>query len=123
LPQPDRERIRTLLDSAAHDQVSLEAAGLEYALRRRLNQMVDELAADPGNLDLLAAFDAVIALVRSLPFEVDLWKVQNVYYYRLQTVFPERQHVADGWLQHFVSLGERLGMHVPIPASEQPAAA
>ena len=122
-PALDLERIRALLHSAAGEQVILDAAGLEYSLRRRLNQMVDELAADPGNLALMAGFDAAIALVRSLPFEVDLWKVQNVYYHLLQTVFPERQHAADGWLQYFVSLGERLGMHVPIPASEQPTAA
>ncbi len=122
-PRLDLEHIRLLLDSAAREEINLDATGLEYALRGRLDGMVDQLAADPGNLDLMRLMADTVTVVRSLPFEVDLWRVQNVYYGLLQTVYPERQHAADGWLSYFISLGEQLGMHVPVPAGEAPAAA
>ena len=41
-------------------------------------------------------------LVRMLPFEVNLWKAQNVYYALLRTLFPSQMEARmrtpeDGW--------------------------
>lgn len=58
-------------------------------------------------------------MARSLPFEVDLWKVQNGYF-EMMWAAPDglRREVlksntdARAWLDHFASLGERLGVRV-----------
>ena len=56
-------------------------------------------------------------LARGLPFNVDLWQVQNVYWTMLHTVFPEvRQRALQGsdtarqWVEPFVGLGDKLGV-------------
>ena len=118
----DLERIRTLLETSQREKTNLDGPGLAFVLRRRINAMVETLAADPGDTALLATIDAVVALARSLPFEVDLWKAQNVYYQLRQTEFSQRQDQPE-WLQPFLSLGERLGMHAPLGAEKAPAAA
>ena len=91
-------------------------------LRRRINSMVETLAADPGDTALLSTIDAVVALARTLPFEVDLWKVQNVYYQLQESEYPQRREQLE-WVQPFLRLGERLNMHAPAVQEQTPAAA
>ena len=118
----DLDRIQTLLDTAGRERVNLDAAGLAYVLRRRINGMVEMLAADPGDTALLATIDSIVAMARSLPFEIDLWKVQNVYYELQQSEYPKRQGDAE-WVRPFLSLGEKLGMHTEPVAEKEPLAA
>ena len=46
------------------------------------------MAANPSDLKLLSELDDIMNLVRMLPFEVNLWKAQNVYYALLRTLYP-----------------------------------
>jgi len=113
---PDVERIRTLLDSAARENVPLDGRGLGYALEQTIDRMMEALEADPTDLVALRRVDATIALVGSTPFEVNLWKAQNVCYNLLQTVRPEFRHRtgddARDWLELFASLAARLSVRV-----------
>jgi alpha-amylase/alpha-mannosidase (GH57 family) len=62
----------------------------------------------------LKKIEAVVALARSLPFEVDLWQVQNIYYELRQSVYRELLAQSDekarAWVESFHSLGRQLGM-------------
>ncbi len=70
---------------------------------------------------LLHRFNLAVDLVRSLPFEVDLRRVQNVYYQLLQHVYPVVAREADEasrlWIGEFTALGHKLGVCVEPPAS------
>jgi hypothetical protein len=114
----DLDRIRTLVETASRNGIKLDSTSLEFALRERLNALVDQWALKPTDRDLLEMVAAVVALARVLPFEVDLWKVQNVYYQLLQRISGEAITLdASGpWLEHFLHLGERLGVMVPDDA-------
>ena len=118
----DLDRIRTLLDSARAEKINLDDAGLEYVLRRRINELVQMFAADPGDTALLAMLQAIVSLARSLPFEVNLWQAQNVYYNLMETEYPARSAQPD-WAGPFLELGEQLGVHAATPENLQPAAA
>jgi alpha-amylase/alpha-mannosidase (GH57 family) len=127
----DLDRIRGLLDAAQRERVTLDGAGLSYALRHSIQRMMQRFQAGPAELEHLERLEAAVDLARSLPFEVNLWKVQNSYYRMLQQVRPEFQ-VRGGddvhaWIAHFDSLGEKLGIRVvepqPAPARETPAPA
>jgi alpha-amylase/alpha-mannosidase (GH57 family) len=109
------EPIKTLLDEARLWAVPLDRAGLSYALKKNLQRMAEALRRKPADLSLLLALEEATGLAAALPFETDLWKVQNIYYELLQTVcasFKKKagqgDEEAQDWLDHFTSLGENL---------------
>ena len=113
------ELIEALLGESRSQGISLDEETLEYALRRSLEQMVDRLAINPTDLEMLKKSDEAVGILPSLPFQVNLWKVQNIFYDLLQTVYPgwrERAHQGDEkarkWIRHFSILGERLSVRV-----------
>ena len=108
----DLDRVRMLLDTARHEGSSLNIADLESALRQRLNTMIDQWSQRPGNLEILESAEALASLSRVPPFEVNLWKSQNVYYELLQAVSRVPLHASRAWLEHFRGLGEWLGVAV-----------
>ncbi len=119
----DLERIQTLLDTAAREKIQWDEAWLGYALKRRLSRMAEELAVNPRE-ERLQRFNAAVGLVRSLPFEVNLAPVQNVFYQLSQNVYPavalEGDESSQRWINEFVGLGEKLGVcvePVPIPTA------
>ena len=82
----------------------------ELAPRNRIDAMMEEVDGR--------------ALVRSLPFEVNLAPVQNVFYQLLQNVYPavalEGDESSQRWVSEFAGLGEKLGVcvePVAIPAT------
>ena len=117
----DLERVQTLLDTAAREKIQWDEAWLGYALTKRFARMADDLAVKPRE-DSLHRFNQAVDLVRSLPFEVDLRRVQNVYYQLLQHVYPivlkEGDEASQLWVTEFAALGQKLGVCVdPSPAA------
>jgi hypothetical protein len=114
----DLERVRTLLDTAAREKIQWDAPWLGYALTKRFGRMADDLALKPRG-PLLHSINLAVDLVRSLPFEVDLARVQNVYYQLLQHVYPlvVQEATADSklWIAEFTALGQKLGVCVDPP--------
>jgi hypothetical protein len=120
------ERIATLVENARHDAVELDSAGLGYALHKRLDHMMEAVTASPHDLEGLREMEAAIGLAQSLSFDTDLWRVQNLYWQLLQTVYPDfaarSDPAAQDWIAHFTALGQQLGIKVTQP-SEMPVAA
>ena len=113
-PEPDLDRVRGLFETAARQHVSLDAAGLEVALRQRLNAAVEQWARKPSDLHLLELAESVAALARIVPFDVNLWNSQNVYYELVQAVSAQARlrpgNGADELLERLAGMGERLGL-------------
>jgi alpha-amylase/alpha-mannosidase (GH57 family) len=117
--EPDLDQVQAILQAVATWRVDLDAAGLGYALERTIERLAEEFRAQPGEFAALQRLDKVTGLARFLPFEVSLWKAQNVYYDMLQAVYPDFQvraeHGDEGaqeWLRHFISLSDRLLVQV-----------
>jgi alpha-amylase/alpha-mannosidase (GH57 family) len=119
-PELDLDQIRGILDTATREKINLDTTGLEYVLRRRLNRMADEVVEDSGNLALLARLHAIISM--PLPFEINLWREQNVFYGLLESEYPKRREDPE-WAARFTRLVEKLNIRVPAPQTEQPTAA
>ncbi|NLW08005.1 MAG: DUF3536 domain-containing protein, partial [Clostridia bacterium] len=88
-PKLDLKRIKTLLGEAAALDIPLDGAELSYVLKQTLAELGEQLRNEPENLALIEHLDNIIGLVRSLPFEVDLAKLQNIYFKLLETVYPQ----------------------------------
>lgn len=115
----DLGRIGTLLDEAQMEDVSLDTASLEYVFRRSIERMAERLSASPTDLSLLQKLEEAAGLMESLPFEVNTWRVQNVFYEMVQTVCPEVKRRAEQgdaqaqeWVGSFLALGEKLSVLV-----------
>jgi hypothetical protein len=115
----DHPRIRQLLREAQELRVTLDAEGIGFQMRNTLEQMASSFARCPRGrkMDDLAL---AIELAKSMPFGVDLWHVQNVYFQMLESVYPERKRSAtrpadDAWLEKFTSLGRLLSIRIAEP--------
>jgi alpha-amylase/alpha-mannosidase (GH57 family) len=113
--EPDLDHVQAILQAVATWRVSLDTAGLGYTLEQTIERLAEQFRDQPGELVALQRLDTVTGLARFLPFEVSLWKAQNVYYEMLHTVYREfRERAQQGdagaqeWLRYFISLGDRL---------------
>jgi alpha-amylase/alpha-mannosidase (GH57 family) len=115
----DMERIRGLLNDAWEWDIELDREGLGYLLKQTLDAMMERFSSAPEDISLLQELVAAVELARSLPFEVNLWKVQNLYYAMLQSTYPDLQKRAQQgdkaaveWVAQFGSLGQQLSIQV-----------
>ena len=109
------EKIRSLLDEIAAWDVELDAEGHSYLFQRALERMIARLAEAPEDMALLNNLVAATEMVESLPFGVDLWRVQNLYHDILHNALPAFQERAEKgdesakeWLSQFSAMGQHL---------------
>jgi alpha-amylase/alpha-mannosidase (GH57 family) len=112
----DAERLKSLISEARITNVPLEKDELAFAAKQHFDRLSDELAKAPDNMEVLQRLADSAALLPMLPFSVNLWRPQNVYFQLAGTKLPEIKGHEDektkGWTEKFQTLGERLGFHV-----------
>ncbi len=72
--------LRSFLQLAKADKVPLETATLSYIADQRMKRAMVELQMSAGSLETL---DRALALGRTLmelPFDLNLWQAQNIWY-------------------------------------------
>ena len=120
----DLVKVASLLDAARRENLNLDLAGLSYSLTGRVNSLMQAFAAMPEDIDTLRRMNAVFNMVQSLPFQPNLWKVQNLFYGLTQTLFPALAGRSDRrtqeWIREFTQLGEKLGLTLENHWREDP---
>jgi alpha-amylase/alpha-mannosidase (GH57 family) len=76
----DQAQLRSLLSQAKADQISLETANLSYIADQRMKHAMDELQMSSGSLEILDRALALAHALGELPFELNLWQAQNIWY-------------------------------------------
>jgi len=107
----DVQRIRRLLEQAEAADVEPDAEALGFSLRQTVSSLAADWFTEPEDRARMRALQQAVDLARSLPFWVDLWRAQNVYYEILQNTFPRMAKDAQGkseWTREFIALGESL---------------
>ncbi|HZK12996.1 MAG TPA: DUF3536 domain-containing protein, partial [Desulfobaccales bacterium] len=94
-PELDLQLIRSLLEEARLLQIALDGAGLEYALRKAIERLAERFRQYPLDLEYLQQLEAAMALETELPFEVHPWRVQNIYYEILHSVYPQQRRESE----------------------------
>jgi alpha-amylase/alpha-mannosidase (GH57 family) len=110
----DEPQLRSFLSLAKADQVPLETATLSYLADQRMKCAMVELQMSSGALETL---DRALALGRTLgelPFELNLWQAQNIWYeilrtssYALTALDPDERPL---WEKDFSELGSCLSI-------------
>jgi hypothetical protein len=110
----DLATMRSFLQLAKADQVPLETATLSYMADQRMKRAMVELQLSAGSLEML---DRALTLARRLaemPFDLNLWQAQNIWYEILRgssyalTALAEEER--PKWEKDFRALGECLSI-------------
>ena len=81
----DQALMRSFLQLAKADKVRLDTATLSYIADQRMKRAMVELQMSAGSMEML---DRALTLARSLtelPFDLNLWQAQNIWYDILRT--------------------------------------
>ena len=110
----DQAQLRSFLQLAKADKVPLDTATLSYIADQRMKRAMVELQMSAGSLEML---DRALTLARTLielPFELNLWQAQNIWYEILRTSnYALTAQIADDrpqWDKDFNELGKCLSI-------------
>jgi alpha-amylase/alpha-mannosidase (GH57 family) len=113
------DQIRDFLDASAFWQVDLDKEGLEYALRNKIEKLAQKSRDNPGDMQALKNLAAAVALAPMLPFMINFYRAQNIYYELLQNEYPQLKSAAaqgdknaKSWTEAFRELGAKLSIKV-----------
>ena len=116
--------LRSFLQMAKADKVPLDTTTLSYIADLRMKRVMVELQMSAGSLEML---DRALVLARTLielPFDLNLWQAQNIWYEILRTSSHSlTSHSAEDrpkWEKDFNELGKCLSIDtVAMTAPEQ----
>jgi hypothetical protein len=112
----DLPRVRSLISLAKSDGVVLESHALRYLTDQHMKRSMIHLQAKPLETDSLDHALTLARTLRELPFELNLWQAQNIWYdvliksnRFLMTLEPK---TAERWKETFLELGRQLSIAV-----------
>ncbi len=110
----DQALLRSFLSLAKADQIQLETATLSYIVDLRMKRAMVELQMSAGSLEMLDRALALARVLVELPFELNLWQAQNIWYevfrtsgYALTALTAEER---PRWEKDFSELGSCLSI-------------
>jgi alpha-amylase/alpha-mannosidase (GH57 family) len=122
----DQAQLRSFLSLAKADEVSLETPTLSYLADQRMKRAMVELQMSSGSLEMLDRALVLGRLLTELPFELNLWQAQNIWYEILRTSsYGLTALAADDrslWDRNFCELGSCLSIDCAAITAQDPVA-
>jgi alpha-amylase/alpha-mannosidase (GH57 family) len=122
----DQALLRSFLSLAKADQVPLEKATLSYIADQRMKRAMVDLQMSSGSLELLERALTLAESLVEMPFELNLWQAQNIWYeilrtsnYGLTSLFKDQR---PQWDKSFNELGGCLSIDCAAIRDQDPAA-
>ena len=84
----DLDRVRNLVQAAKLEGLALDSATLEFAYRNNLERLAEKLSQAPAPATL-QQLNRALGVIPLLPFWVNLWKIQNIYYRLSKSFYPK----------------------------------
>ena len=84
----DLDRVRNLVQAAKLEGLALDSATLEFAYRNNLERLAEKLSQAPAPATL-QQLNRALSVISLLPFWVNLWKIQNIYYRLSKNFYPK----------------------------------
>ncbi|MCC7210438.1 MAG: DUF3536 domain-containing protein [Candidatus Brocadia sp.] len=117
--EKDPRRTQIILLDIKKWNIPIHATDHEFAIRRRIEMLMDELRKHPAGFSLLQKIERKLQIFPALPFTIDLWHVQNVYYDMAKTTYKEfliKAKAGDTdaahWTEKFRQIGHRLSFNI-----------
>jgi alpha-amylase/alpha-mannosidase (GH57 family) len=74
----DVKELRNLKDEIGRLKVELDLVTLNYFATNRISKLMEKLAADPEDLEVMSDAIDLIEVTRQIPLQPDLWKADNI---------------------------------------------
>lgn len=123
----DQALLRSFLSLAKADEVQLEIPTLSYIADQRMKRAMIELQMSAGSLEMLDRALTLARVLEELPFDLNLWQAQNIWYeimrtssYALTSLSPEERPI---WDRDFAELGVLLSIDTTAIQAQDLAAA
>jgi alpha-amylase/alpha-mannosidase (GH57 family) len=122
----DQAQLRSFLSLAKADQIPLEIPALSYLADQRMKRSMIELLMSSGSQEILERALALARIVVELPFELNLWQAQNIWYEILRAspngLIALTKDNRPRWEKSFNELGSCLSIDcAAIGAQDLPA--
>jgi alpha-amylase/alpha-mannosidase (GH57 family) len=113
------DRVRSLVQEAATMNVAIDTQNLEFIVRKQTEQRAYAFWRNPTELPRLEQLQTAVQRAQTMPFKVNLWKVQNLFAQKLDGTLTSMREQADQgnenartWVDHMGSLADTLGLRV-----------
>lgn len=117
--EKDVSRIQSIIHDIKKWNIHVDALDHEFAIRRRIEKVMDELRKNPSDFFLFQKIERKLNLFVTLPFEINLWHVQNIYYNMAKTTYKDfllktKAGDADAvrWIEKFRQIGHKLSFNL-----------
>jgi hypothetical protein len=122
----DQPQLRSYLNLAKTDQIPLETANLSYIADQRMKRAMIDLQMSAGSLEMLERALSLARTLTELPFDLNLWQAQNIWYEILRTTSYALTALAaedrPRWDRSFSDLGTCLTIDCAAIGAQDPAA-
>jgi len=92
----------------AEDAIPIDQASLGFLADERMHRAMERLQQSPSDPEAVARALKLATALRSLPFSLDLWQAQNIWYELSPRMAGESKALRDD----FMALGEALNIRV-----------
>lgn len=107
-----------LLNELNRWRITLDTQWLEISLRKIIEKDMELFQENPKR-ENLQRMNTLVTIIFLFPVQINLWRVQNIYYEVLQSLYSDVKEKADGgdeqarvWLAEFLHLGQRLSIDI-----------
>lgn len=115
----DAEKIRNIINDMKKWRLTVESLELEYKGRHKAEEIMNKFGGNTSDISLLLETQKVIELLRSLPIEINLWLMQNIYFKIAKTHYKEflskgksGDKDAARWIEVFKQIGHNLFFNI-----------
>lgn len=113
---PNIEEFHNMIAEIKNLGLTLDHLALGEIMKKKIQKLTGIFQAHPQELKYLSQLVEITSLARSLPFAIDFWETQNIYYEFQRAMLAEMKKRAEhgegeaqNWLNFFYKLGEHLG--------------
>ncbi|HEX3436790.1 MAG TPA: DUF3536 domain-containing protein [Pseudacidobacterium sp.] len=106
----DALQVRSYRSLGSADQINLDTGLLRYVADLKMKRVMVKLQADPGKMELLDDALLTARTLSELPFDLNLWQAQNIWYTVLK--LSTQHKMPDEWTAKFHELGTQMKIRV-----------
>ena len=117
--EPDIHRLQKLIAEVRKEAIVLDKTKMRYVAAAKINSLMKRFADNPADIATLDKLAGVLAALKELPVELDMWKTQNTcfalwknMYDRMNKNAQQGDERAARWVKAFNSLAEYLAVKV-----------